>query len=236
MGKVKAALQAQQAVATLRRQQQQQLLQTQRAEQARLAGLRQQQAQLLEGLGKEHRRLAQELRQRNRAVGRLDRLIRRAVQQTKATEKRAGARGGDEKGLTARFRKAKGRLPWPVQKGFISSRFGIRPHPVLPRVRVENLGIDFQTGAGAQAQAVCAGVVKAVAFVPGMHYVVILQHGAFHSVYARLQQVLVRKGQHVQAGAALGVVHTDGQGTTTLQLQLWHGGRKLNPAGWLRKG
>jgi murein hydrolase activator len=54
-------------------------------------------------------------------------------------------------------------------------------------------------------------------------------------VYAKLAHTTIRVGQHVQAYTPLGTVYTDAQGTTELQLQLWQGTQKLNPAWWLSK-
>lgn len=141
----------------------------------------------------------------------------------------------EKKQLTQKFRQHKKKLLWPVKEGFISSKFGISKHPVLQRVEVENLGIDIQTKAGATVHAIFEGVVKTIAFIPGMNRVVIIQHGNYHSVYARLKQTSVVVGQYVAADTPLGILGADAQGTTALQLQIWHHTNKLNPARWLKR-
>lgn len=245
--KIKATLQAQHTAATQRMHAKRALLQDRQVEKAKLHVLKTQQTQLIGKLEERHTELAQELKQRNQAVKRLDKLITDTIQQelqaqaaTPAPSTPSSPPAGKHQRssyhkLSKLFRKSRGKLPWPVKTGFISSKFGIRPHPVLRDVKVENLGIDIQTQAGAQACAIFEGVVKAIAFVPGMNQVVIIQHGAYHSVYARLKQTQVKVGQYVTAQTPIGIVHTDGQGTTELQLQLWKGTQKLNPAWWLRK-
>ena len=131
------------------------------------------------------------------------------------------------------FSKNKGKLPWPVSTGVVTGHFGTHAHPVFKRVQVENLGIDIQATPGTLVKAVCAGQVKAVAMVPGMQQVVIVQHGAYHTVYAHLSSTQVRIGQQLKALEPLGRLYTDKSGTTTLQFQVWRGGIKLNPLRWL---
>jgi murein hydrolase activator len=246
--KAKVALQIQQAATIQRIQAKNELLYSRQAESSRLHSLKAQQAQLLSKLVHQHEQLTKELQQRNKAVQYLDKLITDIIQQglqgpkilpsdTPLATKKAPipSRVVLPQRFTAPFLKSRGKLPWPVKQGFISKKFGIGPHPVLCSVQVENLGIDIQTQEGAQVYAVFEGMVKAIAFVPGMNRIVIIQHGAYHSVYAKLKHTTVRAGQYVQAHTPIGTVYTDSQGTTELQLQLWQGTHKLNPAWWLSK-
>jgi septal ring factor EnvC (AmiA/AmiB activator) len=136
---------------------------------------------------------------------------------------------------TAAFTQHRGKLPWPVKTGFISNKFGIQPHAVLRNIQVENLGIDIQTQEESIVHAIFGGIVKTIAFVPGMNQVVIIQHGKYHTVYAKLKSTSVNEGQHVESQGPIGVVYTHKNGLTELQLQIWKGIQKLNPAGWLSK-
>jgi murein hydrolase activator len=247
--KTKASLQAQQVAATQRRQAKNKLLHNRQAERSKLIGLKTQQAQLMGKLAQQHTQLTKELQQHNKAVQGLDKVITNIIQQAlraqaaptpnmpPATQELpdTASKTVRTKKLTALFLKNRGKLPWPVKTGFISRKFGISPHPVLHNVQVENLGIDIQTQKETQACAIFEGVVKAIAFVPGMNRVVIIQHGAYHSVYAKLKHTTIKVGQYVQAYTPIGTVYTDAQGTTELQLQLWKDTQKLNPTGWLSK-
>lgn len=245
--KTKILLQAQQVAATQRMQAKNQLLHSRQVERDKLNNLKTKQAQLVSKLAQQHTQLTQELQQRNKAVKRLDKLIKDIIQEalraqaTPPTSKLPATQGASTSApkavltskLTMLFLKSRGKLPWPVKTGFISRKFGISPHPVLHNVQVENLGIDIHTQEGTQVHAIFEGVVKAIAFVPGMNRVVIIQHGVYHSVYAKLQHTTIKVGQYVQAHTPIGTVYTDAQGTTELQLQLWQGTQKLNPAWWL---
>src|SRR5690606_1895691 len=42
------------------------------------------------------------------------------------------------KALSAEFAKNKGRLPWPVEHGAVTSRFGTQPHPVVKSITISN--------------------------------------------------------------------------------------------------
>lgn len=245
--KGKNLLKSQQVAATRRRQVKTDLLQNRQIEKANLTNLQSQQTHLIGKLEKQHQQLTEELGQHNQAVKRLDKLITDIIQQDLHEQKKKQEldQGSNllsnkhkpisAKKLTTLFRKSRGQLPWPVKKGFVSGQFGIGPHPVLQNVQVENLGIEIQTQVDAQVYAVFDGIVKTVASVPGMNQIVIIQHGAYYSVYAKLKQTTVKIGQHVLAQELIGIVYTDKQGNSELQLQLWENTQKLNPTKWLCK-
>ncbi|MBF9235766.1 peptidoglycan DD-metalloendopeptidase family protein [Hymenobacter sp. BT683] len=135
--------------------------------------------------------------------------------------------------LSSSFSGNRGRLPWPVSRGFISQRFGRHPHPVLKNVTVENRGIDIQTGAGEAVRSCFDGKVLTIANIAGMNTIVMIQHGDFFTVYAKLKSVNVREGQRVSAKEVIGIVATDGEGTSEVQFQVWHNSSNLNPQNWL---
>ena len=135
--------------------------------------------------------------------------------------------------LSSSFSGNRGRLPWPVGRGFISQRFGRHPHPVLKNVTVENRGVDIQTGAGEAVRACFDGKVLTIANIAGMNTIVMIQHGDFFTVYAKLRSVNVREGQRVSAREVIGTVATDAEGTSEVQFQVWHNSANLNPETWL---
>ncbi|WP_072144803.1 murein hydrolase activator EnvC family protein [Hymenobacter sp. AT01-02] len=135
--------------------------------------------------------------------------------------------------LASSFTDNRGQLPWPVSKGFISQRFGRHNHPVLHNVVVENRGVDIQTSAGEPVRAVFDGKVLTVASVPGMNTIVMVQHGDYFTVYAKLRSVSVAEGQVIKARQPIGTVYTDAEGTSEVQFQVWHNSSNLNPENWL---
>jgi septal ring factor EnvC (AmiA/AmiB activator) len=135
--------------------------------------------------------------------------------------------------LSSSFSGNRGRLPWPVTRGFISQHFGRHPHPVLKHVTVENRGVDIQTGAGESVRACFDGKVQTVTNIAGMNTIVMIQHGDFFTVYAKLRSVNVHEGQRVSAREVIGTVATNSEGTSEVQFQIWHNSANLNPENWL---
>ena len=135
--------------------------------------------------------------------------------------------------LSSSFAGNKGRLPWPVARGFVAQHFGRHAHPVLRHVVVENRGVDIQTATNEPVRSVFAGRVLTVAQVPGMNTIVMIQHGEYFTVYARLRSVSVHEGQQVDARETIGSAATDADGTAQVQFQVWRNSANLNPEGWL---
>ena len=132
-----------------------------------------------------------------------------------------------------KFSGNRGHLPWPVSRGFISQRYGQHPHPVLKNVVVENRGVDIQTAAGEDVRAVFEGKVLTIVNIAGMHTIVMIQHGDFFTVYAKLRSVNVHVDQRVSLREVIGTVATDADGTSEVQFQVWHNSANLNPENWL---
>jgi septal ring factor EnvC (AmiA/AmiB activator) len=138
--------------------------------------------------------------------------------------------------LSMQFAQNKGKFPWPVKTGKISARFGVRPHPVFEGLKVTNNGINMMTNKGTNATAIFTGNVAAVIVLPsGGKSAVLLQHGAYFTMYSNLITVKVKKGQKVKLGQNLGLIKTEDNGKTEIHFELWKGNAKQNPEGWLKK-
>jgi murein hydrolase activator len=129
------------------------------------------------------------------------------------------------------------RLPWPVERGVITEKFGVHRHPVLEKVQVRNNGINIATEPGSKARAVFNGEVSRVFGITGGNSAVILRHGSYLSVYSNLREVTVKTGDKVSARQSIGTVYTDPEDgdKTILKFQIWHENQKLNPEEWLGK-
>jgi len=133
--------------------------------------------------------------------------------------------------ISGNFASNAGRLPWPVEKGYISGRFGIQPHPVLKHVTTNNKGVYIQTPARSNARAVFDGQVTQRFSVPGSNNGVIIQHGQYRTVYANLTEIYVSVGQKVTAKQNIGRIFTDTESDnkTELFFQIWKDRTILNP-------
>jgi septal ring factor EnvC (AmiA/AmiB activator) len=142
--------------------------------------------------------------------------------------------------LGASFGSSQGSLPWPVEKGSITGHFGKQPHPVLQDVYVYNNGIDIATTADASARAVYEGEVTGVTNIAGSGWLVIVRSGEYLTVYAKLEEVFVKKGDKVTMRQNLGKVAMDSEeGQAVLHFEVWKSGQdgvsKMDPEAWLLK-
>jgi septal ring factor EnvC (AmiA/AmiB activator) len=138
--------------------------------------------------------------------------------------------------LTLNFQKNKGRLPWPVEGGFVSRGYGKQNHPTLKNIVVTNNGVDIRTEEGASVRSVADGKVAGVQFVPGHDYTVILQHGDYYTVYTNLASTPLVKGQEVKVKQPIGQVSTNNiTGTSELHFEVWQQKERMNPSLWIKK-
>ena len=141
-----------------------------------------------------------------------------------------------EKALSTSFASNKGKLPWPVERGVVSSSYGKHPSPLSERVMVTNNGIDIATTENAKARCVFKGEVVTVVKPSASNIGVIIRHGDFFTVYSQLDEVYVNRGDKVDTKQDIGRVHTDrSEGKTEIHFELRQGIDCLNPTIWLSK-
>ena len=136
--------------------------------------------------------------------------------------------------LSNNFAANKGKLPWPVAKGLVISKFGKQKHPILTGVTIENNGIEIATEQYSPCRSVFDGKVSSVLVMPNGTKVVMVRHGEYISVYSNLSEVYVEKGELINTKDHLGLVFTSLQERSTIiDFQLWKSAQKLNPQSWL---
>lgn len=141
----------------------------------------------------------------------------------------------EEQLVAGNFEKNKGKLPLPVEKGFISGKYGVQPHPVLSKVTINNKGVYIQTPAGSDARAIFEGEVTQIFSVQGSNSAVIVKHGNYRTVYSNLTQIYVKVGDKVQTKQKLGKIFTDKEDAnkTELYLMIYRNTDIQNPEHWL---
>lgn len=190
----------------------------------------------LSTLKKEEGRLKETLRKQNKKKSDLESAIRKAIEAEirKSAPKSSGTtapKGGapvkptltltpEARELGADFEKNKGKLPWPVEKGTPTSRYGRQPHPVLKGIEINNNGIDIACEKGASVRTVFRGEVSSIIVIPGAGKAVVVNHGAYRTVYSNLRETTVAKGQKVDTKQQVGVVMTDDDGSTA-HIEVW---------------
>jgi septal ring factor EnvC (AmiA/AmiB activator) len=132
------------------------------------------------------------------------------------------------------FKANKGKLPWPVEKGFVSLGYGDQAHPVYKSLIVHNSGVEITTDQGANARAVFGGEVISVIVLSPVNKAVMIQHGDYFTVYQNLSSVSVSKGDKVSTKQNIGKIRTSGDtGKTVLKFLLLQNTTASNPASWL---
>ena len=134
--------------------------------------------------------------------------------------------------ITNDFVQKKGRLPWPVRSGEITKKFGKQQHPTVKSIEITNNGIDIRTDSRSKVFAIFEGRVAGTQFIPGYRNTVIVQHGAYYTVYSNLENIFVKRGDILAANEPIGQV---GRTNTEVHFEIWKEKQRLNPVKWVRK-
>ncbi len=208
------------------------------------------QLKLVSSIKKDKKNITADIKKKqteSRAIDRqIDRLIREAIAEAnrKAASENPNAPAAaytssrivltaEAKILADNFRANKGKLPWPVEKGFVSLGYGEQPHPVYPNLVIHNSGVEITTEQGSNARAVFAGEVTSVIVLSPVNKAVMIQHGDCFTVYQNLSSVFVSKGEKVSIKQSLGKIRTNGEGKTILKFTISQNTTYNNPASWL---
>ncbi len=122
----------------------------------------------------------------------------------------------------------------PVNKGYISSKYGYRRDPINGKHRYHR-GIDIAANTGTLVSTITSGFVSFTGWKGGYGKVVEIQHSnSLKSRYAHLSVISVKKGQVVRKGDAIGKIGSTGRVTGPhLHLEVWKNGKAVNPKGYL---
>ena len=157
--------------------------------------------------------------------------LEKAREKEKSDEKLVKKKEVDNSG----FAKNKGALSWPVSKGKITGAFGTHPHPTIKNVQISNNGIDFTLPSGDNVVCVYDGEVVGVTNIPGFKNMVIIKHGSYYTVYSKLDNVIISKGQQIKRGQTIGNVEVNEEGVAEVHFELWKDKSKMNPQPWFNR-
>ena len=205
------------------------------------------QLRLVNAIKKDKNKIMAAIRKKQSETKAIDRQIDRLIREAIAEANRKAAKDGTATGgsssriaLTAEakiladnFRANKGKLPWPVEKGFVSLGDGKQPHPVYPTLVINNSGVEITTDTGAYARSVFAGEVTNIMVLSPVNKAVMIQHGDCFTVYQNLSSVSVSKGDKVGIKQNLGKIRTNSEGKTVLKFTISQNATYNNPASWL---
>ena len=214
------------------------LLNEEKKESQKLTKEQQNKESTLANLKSQEQELKNKLQEQQKQMAQLQREIEKLI--AEEAKRSSGSKTGKyeltpaEKIVSTNFDNNKGRLPWPVERGVITSSFGKQNHPILRNVTLDNKGIDITTTTGSTARAVFDGEVRKVISIPGAQNAVIIRHGQYLSVYTNLDDVYVSVGEMVVTKQSLGIIHTDkSENKTVLHFEIWKVSTPMNPSYWL---
>ena len=236
------------------------LIQENEKERVALQKEKQEQQEIAKSIKKSKNQIAAEIKKKQQETRQIDkqidRLIREAIAAANKKAAAAAAKANPKTTTAAKtretetatkivltsegkiiadnFRANKGRLPWPVEKGFVSLGYGDQAHPVYKSLIVHNSGIEITTESGANARAVFGGEVIKVMVLSPVNKAVMIQHGDYFTVYQNLSSVNVTKGDKVSIKETIGKIRTNGDtGKTVLKFTISQNTTYNNPASWL---
>jgi len=235
----------QQAIERLEEQkhQKQQMLTVLSDEEKQLKAEQQHLEKILAQLQREKRKYIAQIKRKQREARRLDRMIEKLIEEEIARRNRlAGKKSSgfvltpEGKKLAAQFSANRGKLPWPVKRGYVSRHFGKQPHPVFKNISVINSGIYINVPDNEPVRSIFDGEVMMIQLVPGGNQTVYIRHGNYISIYGNLKEVFVKKGQKVKTKQTIGIAAKDpATGVSVLKFRIYQNRNKLNPELWLAK-
>lgn len=193
-------------------------------------------------LKKKEKQIQKDISTKDKQTKELQKQIEKVIAEEirKAKEREETAKKNNTKSvdynLSANFEQNKGKLPYPVEQGIITGKYGTTQHPTQKKVTTNNKGVDITTTKGSKVRSVFDGEVSVVT-TQGGHGVILIRHGFYFTLYANLEKVYVKVGDKVSTGKEIGLVHTDANdGKTILHFEIWQENRTtVNPALWIRK-
>jgi len=132
------------------------------------------------------------------------------------------------------FSEARGRLPWPVDKGYVKVPFGTYVIEGT-KLKGDNPGLTIGTEKGSAVKAVFDGVVSAVHNY-GDGAAIVIRHGKYFTSYSNLSSVSVSKGASVSRGQVIGRAgEADDNVGGQVDFMLLVEANNVNPAPWLSR-
>ena len=123
----------------------------------------------------------------------------------------------------------------PITKGWLSSYYGMRIHPISGR-REMHKGIDFAGELGGQVIAVAKGVITYAGKRYNYGNLIEIAHGNGYSTrYAHNSRLLVSVGDTVEKGFQIAEIGSSGRSTGPhVHFEVIKNGREINPVRFIR--
>ncbi len=190
-----------------------------------------------------------QIRTKQREANRIDREIERIIKAAIAASNKKRAKTStsskksagfsltsEEKVLANSFTANKGKLPWPVEKGYVKLGYGTQRSLVDPSLTIKSNGVRIATEKGAKVRAVFNGKVSKIVLIKNANPIVMIRHGNYITAYKNLGKVFVKEGDKVTTKQHIGEVFTNpSNGETVLNFVVFKNLQTQNPASWIYK-
>ena len=138
--------------------------------------------------------------------------------------------------ISSNFLSNKGQLPWPLEEGIVTRKFGTQPHPVVRTTTINSTGLMIATYPNSVIKSIFEGEVLSVYGFKGGTPGILIRHGKYISNYQNLSQVFVKKGDKIKAGEEIGIIFTNGiSGKAILKFSIFNELKPENTQNWLSK-
>lgn len=206
--------------------------------------------ELVQSLKQQQKKIVEEIRKKHQESMAIEKRIEQLIRESilAANKKKAAAEGSktkttnnatisltpEAKTLADGFRYNKGKLPWPVEKGLVTKRFGLQPHPVEKSIMIESNGVEITTEKGGRARAVFSGQVVDIQLMPNNTAIIMVRHGNYTTVYSNVINLVVRKGDNINTKQDLGEIHyNELLGKAVLKFLIYENSFKQDPQHWI---
>ena len=181
-----------------REEQQKNLLQTEQ----------QKKQKMVKTLSNKEKQLRKDLEEKKRIAKKIESEIAKVIEEERKKAIRV-ENTPEQKLIGENFVENKGRLPWPVEKGIITSHYGTYKNAILKYVEEKNIGVEITCSGKAVVRCVFQGEVVKVSPIPGANMTVIIKHGKYFSVYTNIVNVRVNRGDKISTKQEIGEVYSD---------------------------
>jgi murein hydrolase activator len=190
---------------------------------------------MVRSLNNKEKQLQKELVDKKKIAEKIEKEIARIIEEEKKKNIKSELTP-EQKLISNNFSENKGRLPWPVERGIITSHFGVHKHPVLKYVTEKNDWVEITSSGKTVARSIFKGEVTAISAISGTNMTVIIRHGKYLSVYNNLVNLKIKKGDKIETKQEIGDVFADpgANNNCTIRFMLFEQ-EFLDPELWIAK-
>jgi murein hydrolase activator len=191
---------------------------------------------LVRTLSNKERQLRADLEEKKKIAKKIEGEIARIIEEERKKATKT-SETPEQRLIGEGFAENKGRLPWPVERGIITSQFGEHQHPVLKYVTENNVGIEITSSGTTSVRAIFKGEVARVFAIQGANMTVIIRHGKYFTAYQNIIDAKVKPGDKVETKQDIGTVYCDTKdgSKSILKFMIFLDKEKLDPEQWISK-